>query len=104
MADAAWADADRRDRPRFVTACFYALGMNAQATLERFTQDYFTVFGTDVAATMAKEARLSNEGRLSAALARVAAETRVDEVILVPAGVDPALASDTARLVEPHTA
>lgn len=98
MADAAWRDAGREQRPRFVTACFYALGDDAPGVLERFTYAYFEVFGVDVATAMAPAASLSSVDRLAEALGRVARETRTDEVILVPASVDPALAVGAAEV------
>jgi len=99
LADAAWQEAGRPEPPRFVTACFYALGDDAAGVLEKFTYDYFEVFGADVAKMTAAAAALDSAGALADALARVAAETRADEVILVPASVDPDLATQAASLV-----
>jgi hypothetical protein len=99
MAATAWDEAGREDRPRFVTACFYALGSDAPGVLRRFTETYFEIFGAEAAHVTASEARLSDETSLAEALARVEANTDADEVILVPAGVDSAMASATADLV-----
>lgn len=99
MARAAWADAGRTDRPRFVTACFYALGPHAPETLRSFTAAYFTIFGAGVAKAMSKGAALSSEQAVADAIARVAAKTEADEVILVPASVDPVLATGAAALL-----
>lgn len=99
MAEEAWRASGRPDRPRLLTACFYALGPDSAGTLERFTSAYFTIFGAGLAASMAELACLSNETALREALERVAAETPIDEVILVPAAVAPALADRTAQLV-----
>ena len=101
MADAAWREAGRSEPPRFVTACFYALGDDATGVLEKFTYDYFEVFGADVAKMTAAAAELDSAGKLAEALGRVAAETRTDEVILVPASVDPNLAVRAAAVVAP---
>jgi alkanesulfonate monooxygenase SsuD/methylene tetrahydromethanopterin reductase-like flavin-dependent oxidoreductase (luciferase family) len=99
MAEEAWRACGRRDRPRLLTACFYALGPDSAGILERFTSAYFTVFGSGVAASMGKLASLSDEAALREALGRVAAETPIDEVILVPAAVAPALAERAAQVV-----
>lgn len=99
MIETAWTEAGREDRPRFVTACFYALGPDAPAVLRGFTERYFEIFGPAAARATASEARLSDVGTLAKALSRVEAERGVDEVILVPADVDPAIAEATADLV-----
>lgn len=99
MADEAWAAAGRSERPRHVTACFYALGADAAATLERFTWAYFEVFGRPIADAMAPLVALADPGALGEALARAAADTDIDEVILVPASVDPALAEGAVEVV-----
>ena len=48
---------------------------------------------------MAPLAALSSEGAVAEALARLAERGTVDEVILVPASVDPVLATGVAELV-----
>lgn len=99
MAEGAWSAAGRTDRPRFLTACFYALGDGAADTLRDFAYAYFEIFGVDVARAMAPAAALAGADALTEALARVATETPVDEVILVPASVDPSLADGAAAAV-----
>jgi alkanesulfonate monooxygenase SsuD/methylene tetrahydromethanopterin reductase-like flavin-dependent oxidoreductase (luciferase family) len=99
MADAAWRQAGRAEPPRFVTACFYALGENAATVLERFATAYFTVFGAELAAAMGSAASLASSDGLAGALAAVAEQTRTAEVILVPASVDAALAEGAAAVV-----
>lgn len=99
MARAAWTAAGRDDQPRFLTACFYAVGDDAPRMLADFTRTYFTVFGVDLAAVMAEQAALSSAGALGDALARAAEQTSVDEVLLVPAGVDPSQADGAADVV-----
>ena len=96
MADEAWAAAGRDEPPRFVTACFYAIDDPDASLLRQFAYDYFEIFGVEVAKMMAPAAALSTAAKLGDALARVAAETRTDEVILVPASVHPALATGAA--------
>lgn len=98
MADHAWRDAGRPEPPRFLTACFFALGDDADVVLRRFTHAYFRVFGDEIAEAMAETASLFSEEALAETLDRVATSTRTDEVILVPASVDPALAQLAARV------
>lgn len=99
LADRAWAEAGRTERPRFVTACFYGLGRGASDVLRQFTYDYFEVFGVAVAESAAPAARLASTEAVLEALSRVRDETRVDEVILVPSSTDHTLADATAALV-----
>jgi alkanesulfonate monooxygenase SsuD/methylene tetrahydromethanopterin reductase-like flavin-dependent oxidoreductase (luciferase family) len=99
MADAAWRQAGRAEPPRFVTACFYALGENAATVLERFTTTYFTVFGAELADAMGAAASLVSTDSLAGALTAVAEQTRTAEVILVPASVEPSLADGAADVV-----
>lgn len=98
LARESWTEAGRAERPRFVTACFYALGADAPDTLRSFAAAYFTIFGAGAAEAMSAAAALSSEQTLADAVARVATETEADEVILVPASVDPGLAAGAAAL------
>ena len=99
MARTAWAAAGRTDPPRFLTACFYAVGDDGPGMLAHFTRAYFTVFGVDLAAVMAEQAALSSTGALRDALTRVAEQTAVDEVLLVPAGVEAIQAEGATEVV-----
>ncbi len=99
MATTAWRDAGRHESPRYVVACFFALGSNASETLRRFTHEYLAIFGDDFAHAMAASASLSSAGALAAALDTVATHTPTTEVILVPATVDPACAELAAAAV-----
>jgi alkanesulfonate monooxygenase SsuD/methylene tetrahydromethanopterin reductase-like flavin-dependent oxidoreductase (luciferase family) len=100
LARGAWETAGRPERPRFAVACFFALGDDAApSTLAEFSRAYFEVFGAPFADAMAELAVLSSPAALVDALTQVASETEVDEVILVPATVDPACASAAAEVV-----
>lgn len=97
QARAAWQAAGRSSPPRVVTACFYALGTAASDVLAEFTRAYFAVFGAEVADLMASQVSLTSHDALAEALGAVAA-TGIDEVILVPASVDPAQAGAAAEV------
>ena len=88
LAEAAWDDAGRSERPRLVSGTFAALGPGAQDTLHAFARRYLDVFGTDVAAWLTDRMPLHTEDALHAFLVGLAA-TGCEEVILVPADSDP---------------
>ncbi len=96
----AWSDAGREDRPRFASACFTVCGVpDASGRLERFTREYMAIFGSEMATLMADLARLDTVDALAETLSRTAAETDVDEIILVPGDTDRACADALARAV-----
>lgn len=88
LAEQAWADAGRTDRPRCVTGSFVALGPNAEPTLRSFARRYLDVFGTDVAAWLADRMPLHTDDALRTFLVDLDT-VGCDEVILVPADSDP---------------
>jgi alkanesulfonate monooxygenase SsuD/methylene tetrahydromethanopterin reductase-like flavin-dependent oxidoreductase (luciferase family) len=90
LAEQAWADAGRTTSPRRVSGCFYVLDGDderAAATLEAFARRYLTIFGAEIAATMAATCRVASVDRLSAVLDG-AADAGCDEFVLVPGTVD----------------
>ena len=90
LAEQAWADAGRTTAPRRVNGCFYVLDGDddrAAATLEAFARRYLTIFGAEIAATMAATCRVGSLGALSAVLDG-AADAGCDEFVLVPGTVD----------------
>jgi hypothetical protein len=89
LAEQAWADAGRSAAPRRVSGCFYVLDDDderAAATLEAFARRYLTIFGTEIAATMAATCRVASLGALEAVL-QGAADAGCDEFVLVPGTV-----------------
>lgn len=99
MAADAWSAAGREAPPRLRVACFYALGPDAPAVLERFANEYLAIFGTAIAEAMAATAVLSSAGRVGAALEALEATGVCDEAILVPGTVDPACIDATVAAV-----
>lgn len=99
LARRSWSDAGRDEPPRFLTACFYASGPGAETTLAAFTHAYLRIFGEKMADAVAPLAALHSPEALHTALAHVAATGVVDEVILVPASVDPAHAVGATEVV-----
>ena len=93
----AWLDAGRTERPRLVTAAFVALGPGASETLRSFGARYLGWMG-GVGEKLAAGLTLHSEAALSAFLTAVAA-TGCDELVLVPADHDPALAGRLADVV-----
>ena len=84
----AWADAGREERPRLVSGCFFALGVDdPQDVLARYTYDYLVVFGERTARAMAGGVTVSTPDRLRQAIADAEA-AGCDEFILVPATTD----------------
>lgn len=97
-ATRAWQDAGREERPRLVSGFFYCLGDNAAETLRTFTAEYLAIFGREFADSMAAAAHVHTPEALREVIAG-AADAGCDEVVLVPATVDPAcLAATVAAL------
>lgn len=99
LADAAWADAGRTDRPRRVTGTFAALGPGAESTLHAYARRYLDVFGTELAAVLAASMPVHTDDALLAFLTDLAG-AGCDEVILVAADHDPDQVRRFAAVVE----
>ncbi len=99
LAEAAWASANRAERPRLVTGSFVALGPDADTTLEAFGRRYLAVFGERAAKGLSRRMPLHNEQALAEFL-RGLADQGCDEVILVPAANDPDQVARVADVVE----
>ena len=94
-----WKRAGRTEAPRFVTGCFYALGVDdPQTTLQQFTYEYLEIFGSTIARSLADQAPVWNPERLVQVLDDAAA-AGADEFILVPGTVDPACLAATTEVV-----
>ena len=89
-AHAAWATADRVERPRLVTGSFVALGAHAQADLHEFAFRYLEVFSPALARGLADAMPLYTPDALARAFCD-AEEAGYDEFIVVPATSDPAM-------------
>lgn len=76
LADAAWADAGRAERPRRVTGTLAALGPGAEATLHAYARRYLDVFGTDLAAVLAAAMPVHTDEALHTFLTGLAAGGR----------------------------
>jgi alkanesulfonate monooxygenase SsuD/methylene tetrahydromethanopterin reductase-like flavin-dependent oxidoreductase (luciferase family) len=87
-AERAWAAAGRDERPRLVSGCFFALGLDdAPEVLAAFAYEYLAVFGERAARAMAATATVATPARLRQAVDDAAA-AGYDEFILVPATTD----------------
>ena len=97
----AWADAGR-GRPRLVTGTFCSVGADDDlAALRGHLNDYLGVLGRGVAFGLARQARLAGADAVRAHIEAMA-ETGLDELVLVPASADPAMADALAALVADH--
>ena len=76
-----------------------ALGHDAGPTLRSFTEEYLAIFGRRFAADTAATATLDDPSALTEALLGMADTNVVDEVILVPATVDPRCGELMAEVV-----
>jgi alkanesulfonate monooxygenase SsuD/methylene tetrahydromethanopterin reductase-like flavin-dependent oxidoreductase (luciferase family) len=81
----AWESAGRKDRPRFTTSLFYALGPNARDRLQKYTSDYLTIVSPDYAKIAAESAMCFDEARLRDTVAAME-EAGCDEVLLTSSG------------------
>lgn len=98
LAEKAWADAGRSDRPRLVTGCFYALGPDAELRLREAVTRYLSVFGHRFAEDMAATLSASSPEGLQAVLDG-AEDAGADEVVLVPMSTDLACLEEASALV-----
>lgn len=99
LAEQAWTDAGRSDRPRLVTGSFAVLGPGSAEALHAFARRYLDVFGTNVAAYLTEQMPLHTPDAVVAFLRGLAAEG-CDEVILVPGSSDPDQVRRFAEVVE----
>ncbi len=98
-ARSAWVEAGRDDAPQFKVGCFTSLGEDARSTLQVFTAEYLAIFGRRFSGQTADGMQLHEPGVLADRLGSLTESGVVDEVILVPATVDPTCGSLLADLV-----
>ena len=87
LADAAWEEAGRTERPRRLSGSFVVLGPDAEPKLQAFARRYLDVFGTEVAAWLSDRMPLHTPEALAIFL-RGLDEVGCEEVILVPGDAD----------------
>lgn len=87
LAERAWTDEGRNDRPRLVTGCFFALGRDAETQLRDGVHAYLRVFGDSFADSMAATLHASTPDAVRSVIdgARAAG---ADELVLVPMSTD----------------
>ena len=90
MADAAWAQAERPDRPYRLGGFWYTLADNGQQKLYDYIYEYLAIAGPAIATMMAESVNRSSADAVRAAVDNAEA-AGCEEVFLVPA---------TAELVE----
>jgi len=88
VARAAWREQGRKQPPRLVTSCWFALGPDARAQMDVYVQRYLGFFGAEAAAGMAALCTTISAARLREIVARIA-DLGADELILVPTTSDP---------------
>jgi alkanesulfonate monooxygenase SsuD/methylene tetrahydromethanopterin reductase-like flavin-dependent oxidoreductase (luciferase family) len=88
LADQAWAEAGRLDRPRKICGLFCVAGsISGPGTLRRFATEYLSFMGIEIAGILADMQPVHDADRLRDALTAFE-KTGCDEVILVPATTD----------------
>jgi alkanesulfonate monooxygenase SsuD/methylene tetrahydromethanopterin reductase-like flavin-dependent oxidoreductase (luciferase family) len=87
MAEEAWQEAGRNERPQRVTGFWYSLADDADARLERYVYDYLKVLGEGPAKAVSSSMSLSSPDAVKAALDAIEA-LGCDELYLVPATAD----------------
>lgn len=99
LAEHAWSEAGREAPPRKVSGCFYCVGVDRPAeVLRAFTRRYLAIFGDGFATAMADDTWVSSPEAL-VEVAGHADEAGCDELVLVPATVDPACLAATTEVV-----
>jgi len=88
IARAAWKEAGRTTPPRLVTGCWFALGEAARAQLDEYLHRYLNFLGTEVAALIAAEAKMTSTRALKDVIRKLS-DLGADELLLVPTTSDP---------------
>jgi alkanesulfonate monooxygenase SsuD/methylene tetrahydromethanopterin reductase-like flavin-dependent oxidoreductase (luciferase family) len=87
MADAAWEDAGREDRPYRMAGFWYSLADDADARLKHYVYEYMKIMGDDIARAVAETMTRSSADAVRSAVDAYAA-LGVDEIMFVPATAD----------------
>jgi alkanesulfonate monooxygenase SsuD/methylene tetrahydromethanopterin reductase-like flavin-dependent oxidoreductase (luciferase family) len=87
MADAAWLDAGRTEKPYRLGGFWYCLAPDAPARLHQYVYDYLKIMGDDIATMMADAMQRNSPDAVMQALDNMQ-EAGCEEVFLVPATAD----------------
>ena len=87
-ARAAWAAAGRREKPRLVTGCWFALGAQGRAQMDDYLGRYLSFLGPSAAGMIPLVPTTDAQG-LRDAVQR-ARDVGADEIVLAPTTTDPA--------------
>ncbi|MBW2273445.1 MAG: LLM class flavin-dependent oxidoreductase [Deltaproteobacteria bacterium] len=87
LAEEAWQEAGRSERPQRVTGFWYSLADDADARLKKYVYDYLKVLGEGAAKAVSSSMSLSTPDAVRAALDAIE-ELGCDELYLVPATAD----------------
>jgi alkanesulfonate monooxygenase SsuD/methylene tetrahydromethanopterin reductase-like flavin-dependent oxidoreductase (luciferase family) len=99
MADEAWQQAGRAERPRRLTGFWYSLAPeNADAKLKSYVEQYLTIIGKDVARAVASSMVAHDEAAVMRGLDAIE-ELGCDEFFLVPATCELAEVERAAELI-----
>jgi alkanesulfonate monooxygenase SsuD/methylene tetrahydromethanopterin reductase-like flavin-dependent oxidoreductase (luciferase family) len=98
VADEAWQEAGRDERPQRVTGFWYSLADDGQARLEKYVYDYLKVLGEGAAKAVSSSMRLTTPDAVRAALDAIE-ELGCDEFYLVPGTTDLSEVERAAELI-----
>jgi alkanesulfonate monooxygenase SsuD/methylene tetrahydromethanopterin reductase-like flavin-dependent oxidoreductase (luciferase family) len=98
MADDAWADAGRADRPYRMAGFWHSLADDAAARLHQYTYDYMKIAGDEIANAVADSMTRSTEDAVRRAIDDYH-ELEVDEIMFVPVTADIAEVDRLANLI-----
>jgi alkanesulfonate monooxygenase SsuD/methylene tetrahydromethanopterin reductase-like flavin-dependent oxidoreductase (luciferase family) len=98
LAEQAWTDAGRAERPRLVVGSFVCLGADAEATLRSYAYDYLEVFSPELARSVSEALTLFTPDRVREVIDAMAA-VGCDEFIVVPATADVTMLTHLADIL-----
>jgi alkanesulfonate monooxygenase SsuD/methylene tetrahydromethanopterin reductase-like flavin-dependent oxidoreductase (luciferase family) len=85
---AAWSEAGREGRPRFMALCYFALGENARAVADADLKHYYAWLGDEFAEMIAQSAAVGED--MVRSYRDAFAEAGADELIYFPTSTEPA--------------
>lgn len=88
IARQAWREAGRPKPPKFLPACWFALGPKGRAQLDEYLFRYLNFLGEDLARQLAPMVKADSPARLREVV-RSLADIGTDELLLVPTTSDP---------------
>jgi alkanesulfonate monooxygenase SsuD/methylene tetrahydromethanopterin reductase-like flavin-dependent oxidoreductase (luciferase family) len=99
LADSAWEEAERAQRPRRVSGFWYCLADDADARLKQYVYQYLEVLSPDAARAIAAGMTMSAPDAIRAGLDAIEA-LGCEELLLVPATADLSEVERIAELIE----